>query len=156
MTNLKSIATEAQAIFTNGKISYSCEPAFAWEWTSVGKGDIDIIASNFYMGCDGVYDTGWWKTIIPILINAFGADGTYISEFGLSTTSLNDYSTDEAVQAAGITEMINFIKASGMTRAIAFIYRGYTPTDEITSNFGILKTDGTYRELWQSLLNSGD
>ena len=39
-----------------------------------------------------------WKTEIDNLINAFGADGAYLTEFGPSYISLNDYSTDEAVQ----------------------------------------------------------
>jgi hypothetical protein len=106
------------------------------------------------MGGDGYYDDAW-KTNITNLVNAFGVDGTYLTEFSPSYTSLDDYSTDEAVQAAAVTEMIEYIKASGMTRAIAFIYRGYTPTDDLTANFGILKADGSYRLLWNSLLGSG-
>jgi hypothetical protein len=61
-------------------------------------------------------------------------------------------SEDEAVQAAGITEMIDYIEASGMKRAFFFCYKDtwYQP------GFGIVKADGTYRLLWnQALLNTG-
>jgi len=64
---------------------------------------------------------------------------------------LDDYNTDEAIQATAVTEMIDYIKASGMTRAIFFCYND-APW---LSGFGALKDDGTYRLLWdQALLNS--
>jgi hypothetical protein len=89
-----------------------------------------------------------WKTKIDNLINAFGADGTYITEFNLSWSSLDAYSEDEAVQAAALTEMIEYIKASGMTRAFYYTWKN--------DKFGVIKNDGTYRLLWnQALLNTG-
>jgi hypothetical protein len=70
---------------------------------------------------------------------------------GPSWSSLDDYSTDEAVQATAVTEMIEYIKDSGMTRALYFCY-----TDPYwLPGFGVMKDDGTYRLLWsQALLNS--
>ena len=145
IANLKSVATDVKAIFTNGEISYTCAYNYISNWISGGKGDIDILASNIYMGGTTFNDT--WKTEIDNLINAFGADGTYITEFNLSWSSLDDYSTDETVQAAALTEMIKYIKASGMTRAYYYTWKN----DE----FGVVKNDGTYRLLWnQALLNS--
>jgi hypothetical protein len=91
-----------------------------------------------------------WETKIDNLINAFGADGTYITEFNLSWSSLDAYSEDEAVQAAALTEMIEYIKASGMTRAFY-----YTWKDDGEARFGVVKEDGTYRLLWsQTPLNT--
>ena len=56
------------------------------------------------------------------------------------------------MQAAALTEMIEYIKASGMTRAFYFCYKD-APW---LSGFGAIKTDGTYRLLWsQALLNTG-
>ena len=145
ITNLKSVATEIKAIFTRGKVSYSCAHNYISEWIATGKGNIDILASNVYMGGTTFDDT--WKTEIDYLVNAFGADSTYITEFNLSYRGLDYYSTDETVQAAALTEMIEYIKASGMTRAFYFCYQ--------SDNFGALKTDGTYRLLWnQALLSS--
>jgi hypothetical protein len=137
ITNLKSVATDVQAIFTNGKISYTCSSDYISDWINSGKGDIDILASNVYMGGDGVYNDNW-KTKIDNLVNGFGVDGTYITEFAPSYSSLRDYSTDEAVQAAAVTEMIEYIKASGMERALFYSWIDY-PGDL----FGVVKDDGT-------------
>ena len=142
---LKSVATEVQVIFTNGNISYSCYQGSIDDWVAAGKGDIDILASNVYMGGDGYYSDSW-KTKIAKLVNAFGADGTYITEFAPSYSSLEDYSTDEAVQAAGVTEMIEYIKASGIKRALFYTWKG--------DDFGVVKNDGTYRLLWNKSLLS--
>jgi thiol-disulfide isomerase/thioredoxin len=147
ITNLKSVATDVQAIFTNGNVSYTCIFTCIDDWITAGKGNIDILASNLYKEIDGnPYD---WETDITNMVNAFGGDGTYLTEFSLSNVSLDDYSTDEAVQAAAITEMVDYIKASGMTRAIYFLW--YHPTFKM----GVVKDDGTYRLLWNSLLGSG-
>jgi hypothetical protein len=152
IANLKSVATEVKAIFTSGNVSYSC-----WagdnsvdDWIAAGKGDIDLLASNIYMG--GTTFGEEWKGMIDNLVSAFGVDGTYLTEFAPSWSALNDYSEDEAVQAAAVTEMIEYIKASGMTRASYFCYANTF----WLLDFGVVKDDGTYRLLWnQALLNSG-
>jgi hypothetical protein len=148
--NLKSVATEVKEIFTNGNVSYSCWQNTIDDWVAVGKGDIDILASNVYIGGGGYYSGKEWKSRITNLVNAFGVDGTYISEFGPSYSSLDDYSTDEAVQAEGLAEMIEYIKASGMTRAFYFCYIDMS----WLLDFGARKTDGTYRQLWNQALLS--
>jgi len=153
-TNIKAIATEVQAIFTRGNISYSCDQGSVNSWIAIGKGDMDILAVNEYMG-ETTFNNNTWKTDITNLVNAFGSNGTYLTEFSLSCVSLDTYSTDEAVQAAAVTEMIEYIKASGMERAIFFCY--YDDSQPFgPEGFGVVKTDGNYRLLWnQALLNSG-
>ena len=147
---LKSVATDVQAIFTNGDVSYSCYQDSIDDWVTAGKGDLDILASNIYIGGDGYY-TEDWKTKITNLVNVFGVDGTYLSEFGPSCSSLEDYSTDEVVQAEAVTEMIEYMKSAGMERALFYCWHDF-PVDL----FGVIKNDGTYRLLWnQALLNSG-
>ena len=153
-TNLKAVATEVQAIFTRDNISYSCAQNSVNSWIAIGKGDIDILAANEYMG-ETTFNNNTWKTDITNLVNAFGSDGTYLTEFGPNCSGLEYYSEDETVQAEAVTEMINYIKASGMTRALYFCYyddsQPYGP-----AGFGALKDDDTYRLLWnQALLNSG-
>jgi hypothetical protein len=145
ITNLKSVATDVQEIFTNGDISYSCARWAIADWVTAGRGDIDVLASNIYKRTIG---NTIWQTEITALVEGFGVEHTYLSEFSLNPTSLDTYSTDEAVQAAGVTEMIEYIKASGITRALFYAWHG----DE----FGVVKDDETYRLLWnQALLNSG-
>jgi len=140
ITNLKSVATEVKKIFTNGNVSYSCGSCFIDGWIAVGKGDIDILASNVYIGGEGDYNDNW-KTYITNLVDAFGVDGTYITEFAPSYSSLEDYSTDEAVQTAGVTEMIEYMKASGIKRALFYSWHDYPG-----GLFGVVKNDGTYRQ----------
>ncbi len=145
ITNLKSVAADAQVIFTNGKISYSCAHSFIPDWISEGKGDIDILASNVYMGGSSTQDpfNDDYKTEIANLVNAFGVDGTYLTEFNLSYLNINNYSTDENKQAEAVNEMVTYINASGMKRAFWYAWEN----DE----FGALKSDGTYRLLWNIL-----
>jgi hypothetical protein len=149
ITNLKSVATEVKAIFTNGNVSYS----MSWDndiWRATGKGDIDILGLNVYRGSEVGTFNDWWKEQISANFDVFGADGMYISEFGLSSINIENYSTDEAVQAAGITEMIEYIKALGIERALFYSWHDYSG-----GLFGAVKNDGTYRLLWsQALLNS--
>jgi hypothetical protein len=84
-TNLKSVATEVQAIFTRGNVSYSCsgDSTVIDSWITIDKGNIDILAANIYRGGEDYYNDGW-KTSITNLVNAFGVDGTYLTEFGPS------------------------------------------------------------------------
>lgn len=141
-TNLKSVAADVQAIFTRGKISYSCEQDSVSAWIEIGKGDIDVLAFNAYMG--GTEFNNNWKNVINDAVNAFGIEGTYLTEFAPSAASLDSYSTDESVQAAAVNIMIEYIKASGMTRALSFCYYDNSlPFGP--KGFGALKTDKTYR-----------
>ncbi|GAG97907.1 unnamed protein product, partial [marine sediment metagenome] len=150
--NLKSVAAEVQEIFTNGNISYSmCERPSIEAWNAIGIGDIDIIAYNTYVNTNTQADWDWWKGDIDLLVRYFGTDHTYLTEFAPSYISLDSYSTDEAEQAEAVAAMIDYIKNSGMTKAIFFNYyddaRPFGPT-----GFGVLKEDETFRLLWNQAL----
>jgi len=136
--NLKAVATEVQSIFTNGKVSYSCGRYPLSNWISLGKGDVDLLALNVYQG--GTTFSDRWKTDISGLVSAFGSSGTYITEFNLSSISLDSYSTDEGVQAEALSEMIDYIKGSGISRAFYFCWND--------SKLGAMESGGTYRQLW--------
>ncbi len=148
ITNLKTVATEVQTIFTSGNISYTCARSYISNWVNAGKGDIDLLASNIYITGDGhphpEGDIDWRGEIVD-LVTAFGVDGTYLSEFNLSYTSYDYYSKDEAVQTAGVAEMIDYIKDSGMNRAFFYSF------NEDSYDMSVLKSDGTYRQLWDVL-----
>lgn len=143
ITNLKLLATAVKAIYTRGKISYSCAHNYINSWASAGKGDLDFLASNIYMGGLTFDDT--WKTEVNTLINTFGDAGCYLSEFSLSYISLDSYSTDEFIQSQKISEMLEYIKSSGISRAYFFEY--------IHNNWGARKETGIiYRQLWDVLI----
>ena len=148
--NLRTLAIAVKAIFKRGKVSYSCQfDDFAVDpWIDEGKGDIDLLAINCYRG--GLNFDNRWKTSITNMVNTFGVDGTYITEFNLSGHGLSYWSTDEAEQASGLAEMIDYIKASGVKRAMYFAYYDdMRPAGPV--GFGALKTDKTYRKLWNIL-----
>lgn len=147
-TNLRTLATSVQAIFTNGDVGYGNSCEFLSDWITEGRGDIDQLSWMFYMN-----EANWRDNINDIIAN-FGADHTYINEFNLDSGGYSYYSLDEAVQAAGISKMLKYIKASGITRAFFFCYTIPPWYEEDT--FEVLKEDGTYRLLWnQALLDSG-
>ena len=146
IVNLKSVATDVQAIFTNGDVSYSCYNDFIGNWVTAGKGDLDLLASNIYMTWD-IGNPCVWKDQVDALVAGFGINGTYLTEFSLNTINIDYYSADEAVQATAVTEMIKYIKDLGIERAYFYEWKG--------DDFGVVKNDGTYRLLWnQALLNS--
>lgn len=137
--NIRALAAEVQTIFTRGNISYtSSDSYFMDKWHTLGRGDIDILAWNVYSNQDN------WQNDITNMVNWWGAEHSYVTEFNLNYRSLNDYSTDEAVQAAALTSMIEYIRASGVARAYYFCYPG--------DQFGALKGNGTYRELWNNAI----
>ena len=137
--NIRALATDVQAIFTIGNISYTTSDSYFMDkWHALGRGDIDILGWNVYSNQDS------WQNSVTNMINWWGADHSYITEFNLNYKSLDDYSTDEAVQAAALTSMIEYIKASGVTRANYFCYPG--------DQFGAIKGNGTYRELWNNAI----
>ncbi len=143
--NIRMLATEVQAIFTNGNISYSFGDTWVENdaWILEGKGDLDLICSNIYKGgSEDPYDLSY-QTRIQNMINKFG-DKFYLTEFGPSYTSLADYSTDEAVQAQEVREMLDFILGAKLVKAIFFCYLG--------NLFGALKDNGTPRLLLQDLI----
>jgi hypothetical protein len=146
-TNLRALATEVQEIFTNGNVGYGNSCEFLSDWITEGRGDIDLISWMVYID----EENDEWKNNVDAMVAAFG-NHTYINEFNVDSGGYTWYSEDEAVQAAGITEMLDYFKASGIPRAFFFCY---TDTSWL-SGFGAMKDDGTYRLLWsQALLNSG-
>jgi hypothetical protein len=140
--NLKSVATEVQAIFTRGNVSYAISQSYINYWTSTGLGDIDLLGVNIYKGTIAAIT---WRTRINTLIAAFGLEGFYLSEFSVNATSLDTYSTDEYIQSNGVKEMIDYFNLMGV-QAIYFFYYG------LNNNFGARNAAGNYRQLWDVLI----
>lgn len=146
--NLKSVATEVQSIFTRGPVSYNTSKDFLYDWISLGKGNIDTFGLNLYLGGQWGYDDTWMDAIDDAYAE-WGSEA-FLSEFGPSYTNLADYSTDETTQADGVQEMMDYCSYVGLGPAYYFCYyddaRPFGP-----AGFGALKTDDTYRELWDTL-----
>lgn len=147
--NLKALATEVQAIFTRGPVSYHTSKDFLEDWLALGKGDIDTMGWNLYMGGQWGYDDTWMDAI-DLMVAEWG-DNAFLSEFAPSYTNLADYSTNETTQATGTQTMMDYCSFAGIRRAYWFAYyddtRPFGPT-----GFGAKKVGGTYRELWPVLL----
>lgn len=144
--NLKTLATDVQAIFTRGNVSYS--PASLvntaeWisAWNSLGKGDLDTLGLNVYRDTGSLFDTAW-KTNIDNLYANWGTN-CFISEWSVSYRSLNTWSTQQERQAMGIAEMLDYIQASGIPKAYFFAWE--------SSSFGVFDGNTTYKLLWNIL-----
>jgi hypothetical protein len=142
--NLKALATAVQVIYTIGNVSYSTSKQDLW--IVAGKGDLDLLCVNIYRG--GITFDDTWKTLIDDMVTAFSINGFYLTEFNLSYTSLDSYTTDEDIQAIGIVEMIDYIKSKGIIRANFFQY-----SSDLS---GVCKSNGVYRKLWDVLKITND
>ncbi len=132
-----------QAIYTIGNVSYACalDQTALEAWDTLGKGDIDILSWNGYLGGSAESDWAWWLSKVNWMHSHWA--NSYLTEFSLNATSLATYSADEQVQAAGISRMIDLIQIAEVPRAFYFQYKG--------TNFGALKDDEVYRQLWSEL-----
>ena len=156
ISNMKSLATTCQSIYTRGNITYATSPDYYDNWIAAGKGDIDMIAGNQYLTWDvyGTYDPDvddpWYIQKLNDMITAFGTGGFYLSEWGVSSSATANFSPDEAVQAAKVSDLISYISNSGVTRAYFYEYYDDTrPSGRV--GFGIKKTTGTYYQMWNSV-----
>lgn len=137
-TELRTIATEAQAIFTRGNVTYSVANDYAAAWITDGKGDLDLLGLNVYLS------NTTYKTTITNLITAFTASGCYITEFNAHVTALASYSTNEDKLAAGIGGLLDYIQDAGYTRAAFFKYED--------ANHGCKPTlNGDFHLFWNNL-----
>lgn len=146
--NIRKLATDVKKVFKRN-VSYSLVGDTKWinPWLLEGKGDLDLLAFNCYRG--GIEFGDMWKELVDKMTAKFGNE-MYISEFSVSGRSLSSWSVDEAVQANGIQEMLEYFKAKSVPRAIFYDYYD-DPRPWNPAGFGALKTDRTYRKLWDVL-----
>lgn len=145
ITNLKTLATAVQAVYTIGKVSYATYTYNNLQlWKAAGKGDLDILALNWYQ--DNNFRV--FKNVITEYYTSFGED-SYLTEFSLSYRNIDYYTSDEKEQERQMQEIIGFLKGLGMKRA--YFFRFY----DDTLNFGVLKADGvTFRQMWNVFKNT--
>jgi len=111
ISNLKTLATTVQGIFTNGPVNYCTSPDFYADWITAGKGNIDKFGGNQYL-CGNDYDPDYHDALfierLNDLVAAFGTGGTFLSEFEVSYSAVTDFSTDESVQASKTNDLIGY------------------------------------------------
>lgn len=143
--NLRTLATECQAIFTRGRISYAVSQGNQAGWiTENNLEDIDDLTVNVY----GSYtNTGNFKTKLTDMVNAFG-ERTYITEWNLDSTWSNFVNTDEW-ETREIAARQEIVKDSGVSKAYFFTWR--MANDE----FSVQKEDGA-KSLWWNVLSTNN
>jgi len=121
-TNLRTLATAVQAIYTIGPVSYSFigrDTGLINSWSTEGRGDVDILNGNFYRGTT-TFD-GVWATNAQLLMTLFGPNHSGITEFGSSTVDPDLYGT-EAEQAVGVADMLTQFAAMGYKQAVYYAW----------------------------------
>lgn len=151
-SNLRTLATEVQSIFTRGPVSYQvCQDTNLNDWISDDDlGGLDLIAVNTY----GIYLDGkfspTYKTNIVNLLSAFGNQG-YISEFNLDAYDPRFQSIPEDLAIRETAVMMDYIKNSGVLRASFFQWRGFKDGDNA---FSVRMNTEEFKTMWQPLANN--
>ena len=141
-TDIKALATTIKGLYPSLTISYQTAQTHITNWTNDGKGDLDKIGFNCYGGASTFY------TDVKSIVTNFGSAG-FVSEF--STNS--GISTDSEQQwESRIRARRNLLQELGISSGYFFAFTDGSfglPTDV----WAIKKSDGTYRQALNSLIN---
>lgn len=138
--NLRTLATDVQAIFTRGNVSYATGHDMSANWISNGLGGLDLLSSNIYRGYPTASST--WQTELNTFVSNFG-NKFWVSEFNLSSGNPTTWSADEQEQAYAIQEMIDYMRSLSIPRAYFFAYNG-------GSTFGV--SGSPFKLMWVPLI----
>lgn len=140
-SNLRTLATTCQSIFTRGPISYSVADGYKANWYG-NLGDLDKISVN-------VYDTSSaFRTACNAVYSNFGSQGE-ITEW--STTLGYLTYNDEEKWTKDVASRLEIIKNSGILRAYYFCYRANGNLGVTADKWNMILTDGNFRTAWNSL-----
>jgi hypothetical protein len=142
IANMKALATDVQAVYTIGEVTYSCFHEDIWQWVAAGKGDIDRLCSNVYCTWGDKHSLPW-QYRIDLLVNTFGLSGTNLTEFSVSTSGLPNFHIDQNIQAAGVSQVVDYIRSKGIETALFYNWHDYAG-----GYFGCVDLDEAYRKLW--------
>lgn len=153
---LKTLATSVQSVFTSGTVSYSLSQGQENNWISAGKGDIDYLGLNTY----GVYkssryvDPASYQSAITNMHNAFGNSGSYISEFNIDFdgTRMDAVAAKHELSRAELSNMINYIKNKGYTKALLFQYCPPYDSEGAAKHYTVYN-DRSFRYMWNAVIN---
>lgn len=152
-TNVKTLATAVQAIFS-GYVSYSIdtngEPS---NWASEGKGDLDYFAYNAYNEYIQAGTSGYiWdrQTVnnVPGLVSAFGSS-FYISEFHIDSSSEEIGSLPVDVRVNAYRKHYKMLYDYGVSKAYAFGWVGFKHQGD--DNFSMKTVAGSYNDVFDVL-----
>lgn len=143
-SDIKTLATEVQAIYTIGPITYQTDEGNIGAWNSLGKGDLDYLGFNVYNTLPN------FAYNISLIYSYFGANA-YISEWndqtGYNTTN------DEDLFDKNIKNRMAIIRANNIPYAYFFTYNHTTGTWGLTDGrWNMLNEDySTLRTAFQAL-----
>ena len=148
-SDIRSLATTIQGIYTVGNISYQAPVTNIADWISEGIGDLDKIGFNIYLSLNNFYTN---------VKNAFDAFGVAFELTEWNVQSGFKGSPNEDMNEKEIRDRLQIIKDLGVGAAYFFTYNHSSDSWGIANwgtdgNFSILKEDGTeYRQAFNALL----
>lgn len=146
-TNLKSLATSAQAIYTAGPIDYVVSIDDVAPWISGGKGDLDLLGINIYKGFLTEY--AGFVSALESCYTTFGSN-MFIGEFntgnGFPDAVPYGYSAAEELWTKANLTRRKLIDGHGIEWYF-FCYRDGQSSVPANS-FSLRKTNGDYRKAW--------
>lgn len=151
-SNIRTLATDTQAILTNCLISYTTPQDQILGWITEGKGDLDILGHNIYGEIQSQGGASWKRTYASYLSSAVARFGTALSitEFNIDsfTNNLTQYSDEE--YARYLREEYSYIRSLGIGSAYFYQYRGYKDTD---NQFAVALNSGGFLPAWDGMSN---
>lgn len=153
-SNLRTLATEVQAIYTIGPVSYQVsQGASLTGWINDNDlGNLDLLGLNTYgVWTNSRYINRAYQSSISSAYTAFG-EKLYLSEFNLDYDNTRFQSIPENIALTETRIMQKYIKDSGITRAQLYQWRGWKDTTD--SDFNLKMINGDYKLAWNALANN--
>lgn len=146
--NLKTLATDVQAIYTYGDIVYVTDATERVDWSTLGLGNIDRLGMNVYYG---VPPSGDFKSNVDLIASTFGANA-FITEWGIGGgyPTISAYGTQaEEIFADNMLQRQKFIEAASLDH---FVFAFSDGAFGVPANmWGLRTTSGVYRKAWYKL-----
>lgn len=143
-SDLKTLATAVQAIYTVGSVSYQTSQSHIAAWNTIGRGNIDILGFNCY---DSLAN---FSTNVALVFADFGANGC-ITEWNCN----NGYTGagSEQVLETETRNRLAILAASGISSAYFFTFNHTSGSFGITdAQWNVLLEDNvTFRDAFQAM-----
>lgn len=145
-SNLKSLATSVQSVYTVGEVNYVTDAEQWTLWNTLGLGDIDKIGFNLYYEWQ---PTGSYATKLAAINTAFTTRyfiGEYSTSNGFADASAFGAATAEDNWAQNIAQRRTIADSYNIDHCVFCFGDGQFG---VTANsWALRKTDGTFRKAW--------